>query len=53
MPTSDGAARPFRRPPTESMKDYVIGFVLSVVLTAIPFWLVMAQGRSPIPGWVA
>ncbi len=24
-----------------SMKDYVIGFVLSVILTAIPFWLVM------------
>lgn len=22
-------------------KDYVIGFVLSVILTAIPFWLVM------------
>ena len=26
-----------------SMKDYVIGFVLSVILTAIPFWLVMAK----------
>ena len=24
-----------------SRKDYVIGFLLSVVLTAIPFWLVM------------
>ena len=24
-----------------SMKEYVIGFVLSVILTAIPFWLVM------------
>lgn len=24
-----------------SLKDYVIGFVLSVILTAIPFWLVM------------
>ena len=23
------------------MRDYVIGFLLSVVLTAIPFWLVM------------
>jgi len=23
-------------------KDYVIGFLLSVVLTAIPFWLVMS-----------
>ena len=25
-----------------SLRDYVIGFVLSVVLTAIPFWLVMS-----------
>jgi cytochrome o ubiquinol oxidase operon protein cyoD len=25
-----------------SMRDYLIGFVLSVVLTAIPFWLVMS-----------
>jgi cytochrome o ubiquinol oxidase operon protein cyoD len=24
-----------------SLKDYAIGFVLSVILTAIPFWLVM------------
>ena len=24
-------------------KDYVIGFVLAVILTAIPFWLVMAD----------
>jgi cytochrome o ubiquinol oxidase operon protein cyoD len=28
-----------------SMRSYLIGFLLSVVLTAIPFWLVMA---SPI-----
>jgi cytochrome o ubiquinol oxidase operon protein cyoD len=26
-----------------SYKDYAIGFVLSVILTAIPFWLVMAN----------
>jgi cytochrome o ubiquinol oxidase operon protein cyoD len=26
-----------------SLKDYAIGFVLAVVLTAIPFWLVMAK----------
>ncbi|TCU14042.1 cytochrome o ubiquinol oxidase subunit IV [Rhizobium sullae] len=25
-----------------SLKSYTIGFVLSVILTAIPFWLVMA-----------
>ncbi|MYM87569.1 cytochrome o ubiquinol oxidase subunit IV [Rugamonas sp. FT82W] len=27
--------------PHGSLKDYAIGFVLSVILTAIPFWLVM------------
>jgi cytochrome o ubiquinol oxidase operon protein cyoD len=26
-----------------SLRDYAIGFVLSVILTAIPFWLVMAK----------
>ena len=31
-----------------SMKDYLIGFGLSVVLTAIPFWLVMT-GVLPAP----
>lgn len=31
-----------------SKKSYLIGFALSVVLTAIPFWLVMANpGLSP------
>jgi len=29
--------------PHSSLRDYVIGFVLSVVLTAIPFWLVMTK----------
>jgi cytochrome o ubiquinol oxidase subunit IV len=28
--------------PHASLRDYVIGFGLSVVLTAIPFWLVMS-----------
>ncbi|MFA5968849.1 MAG: cytochrome o ubiquinol oxidase subunit IV [Sphingomonas sp.] len=32
--------------PHGSLKDYVIGFVLSVILTAIPFWLVMAHPFS-------
>jgi len=27
--------------PHGSLKDYAIGFILSVILTAIPFWLVM------------
>ena len=26
-----------------SLRDYVIGFVLSVILTAVPFWLVVAR----------
>lgn len=26
-----------------TLKDYVIGFVLAVILTAIPFWLVMGD----------
>lgn len=26
-----------------SLRDYVIGFVLSVILTVIPFWLVMGE----------
>ena len=29
--------------PHVSVKEYVTGFLLSVVLTAIPFWLVMAK----------
>ena len=29
--------------PHASMRDYVIGFVLSVILTAIPFWLVIER----------
>ena len=29
--------------PHSSLRDYTIGFVLSVILTGIPFWLVMAK----------
>ncbi len=29
--------------PHGSLREYLIGFLLSVVLTAIPFWLVMAE----------
>ncbi len=29
--------------PHSSLREYLIGFLLSVVLTAIPFWLVMAK----------
>ena len=32
-----------------TMKDYLTGFALSVILTAIPFWIVMADVfRSPV-----
>jgi cytochrome o ubiquinol oxidase operon protein cyoD len=34
-----------------SMRSYLVGFILSVVLTAIPFWLVMSGAASP--GWTA
>jgi cytochrome o ubiquinol oxidase operon protein cyoD len=30
-----------------TVRDYVKGFVLAVVLTAIPFWLVMGEKLSP------
>lgn len=29
-----------------SLKTYVTGFVLSIVLTVIPFWMVMSSGAS-------
>lgn len=29
--------------PHASMRDYAIGFIASIILTAIPFWLVMAR----------
>ncbi|RZA11962.1 MAG: cytochrome o ubiquinol oxidase subunit IV [Proteobacteria bacterium] len=32
-----------------SLRDYVIGFALSVVLTAIPFWLVLARPLADGP----
>ena len=35
-----------------STKGYVVGFLLAVVLTAIPFWLVMAK-VLPTPGLTA
>ncbi|MCD1126188.1 cytochrome o ubiquinol oxidase subunit IV [Jinshanibacter sp. LJY008] len=30
-----------------SVKSYLIGFVLSVILTAIPFWMVMTGAATP------
>lgn len=33
--------------PHATMREYMIGFVLSLILTAIPFWLVMTMPLSP------
>lgn len=30
--------------PHATLRGYLMGFVLSVILTAIPFWLVMGEG---------
>jgi len=40
--------------PHGSLKGYVTGFVLSAILTAIPFWLVMANvlGNSTLTAFV-
>ena len=35
--------------PHGSFRDYMLGFVLSVVLTAIPFWLVMERPLATTP----
>jgi len=34
-----------------SYKSYITGFVLSVLLTAVPFWLVMAEPEVHV-GWI-
>ena len=39
--SAHGPAAEHAEVPHASLKGYTIGFVLSVVLTAIPFWLVM------------
>jgi cytochrome o ubiquinol oxidase operon protein cyoD len=36
--------------PHGSMKGYLTGFILSVILTAVPFWLVMDHVITS-PGW--
>ncbi|MBS7543462.1 cytochrome o ubiquinol oxidase subunit IV [Ancylobacter oerskovii] len=35
-----------------SMRSYMTGFILSVILTAVPFWLVMS-GKIGNPTWTA
>jgi cytochrome o ubiquinol oxidase operon protein cyoD len=35
--------------PHGTLRDYAIGFALSVVLTAVPFWLVMARPLAAGP----
>ena len=39
--------------PHATMRDYVIGFVLSVILTAIPFWLVTLMFQLSKHGLIA
>jgi len=45
LPTDPHATHhpPHDEGPHGTLRDYVIGFVLSVILTAIPFWLVMGK----------
>lgn len=31
-----------------SVKTYMTGFILSVILTVIPFWMVMTGAASPV-----
>ncbi len=40
--STEAAAHGHDGVPHGSMRDYLLGFGLSVVLTAIPFWLVMS-----------
>ena len=40
------AANPHDDVPHFALKEYGIGFALSVVLTVIPFWLVMTGGQG-------
>ena len=47
-----GEHGPHVEAPHGSMRDYVTGFILSVILTAIPFWLVM-DGVIANPGTTA
>ncbi len=44
-----GSAHGAAHAPHGSLKGYLAGFGLSVLLTAVPFWLVMS-GASPGPG---
>lgn len=38
-----------RAPSKGSRRGYLVGFVLSVVLTAVPFWLVMTGASNSVP----
>ncbi|THU02543.1 cytochrome o ubiquinol oxidase subunit IV [Lampropedia puyangensis] len=41
--------------PHGTLKDYVVGFVLAVILTVIPFWLVMGDvldSKTATVGWI-
>jgi cytochrome o ubiquinol oxidase operon protein cyoD len=49
VPTAHGAASAHGTDPVDhgTRRTYLIGFALSVLLTAIPFWLVMTGAASP------
>lgn len=52
-PTEQGhghGAGPGVEPSHATFKGYMTGFVLSVILTAIPFWLVMTHALSSVAG---
>lgn len=40
---SEDNNKPVQGAPHATFSEYMIGFVLSVILTIIPFWLVMAE----------
>lgn len=42
-------AHPAAELPHANLRDYLIGFVLSVVLTTVPFWLVMTRPLDAAP----
>ncbi|MES2755951.1 MAG: cytochrome o ubiquinol oxidase subunit IV [Pseudomonadota bacterium] len=53
-PAGDGHDHHHGGGPHSTLRGYVTGFVLAVILTAIPFWLVMGKvfGNSSTAGFV-
>ena len=36
-----------------SVKSYIVGFIWSVILTGIPFWMVMTEAFDKGPTYIA